>query len=153
MICTILLNESCGVVQGSTPTGLMSGTDPARSPQLSMSCRSEPKCWMKKHVCGQCQKFLLSNRASKCWVPSGSRGFRAGFHRRETQCIVSNNPDRDRFPVHEWIKRIGTAPWQLQWLDPTVVLLSSQSTSDSPRPQEFLDPAILLSQSCHAPPT
>ena len=68
-ICTILLNGSCGVGQGSgsIPARHMSGTDPAGSPQLAMSCRGEPKCWMKKHVCGQGQRFLPSNRASRCW--------------------------------------------------------------------------------------
>ena len=68
-ICTILLNGSCGVGQGSgsIPARHMSGTDPAGSPQLAMSCRGEPKCWMKKHVCGQGERFFPSNRASRCW--------------------------------------------------------------------------------------
>ena len=59
-ICTILLNESCGTGQGSgsIPARHMSGTDPAGSSQLAMSCRGEPECWMKKLVCGLGQRFF-----------------------------------------------------------------------------------------------
>ena len=68
-IGTSLPNESCGTGQGSgsIPARHMSGTDPAGSPQLAMSCRGELKCWMKKLVCGQGQRFLPSKRASRCW--------------------------------------------------------------------------------------
>ena len=84
-MCTILLNGSSGVGQGSGSilARHMFGTDTARSPQLAMKFRGEPKCWMKKHVCGQGQRFLLSGVG----VPSGSRGIRAGAvggHHRET---------------------------------------------------------------------
>ena len=53
----------------------------SRSHQLAMSCRGEPKCWMKKHVCGQ---IFPSNRASSVGVPSGSRGCRAEATLRNT---------------------------------------------------------------------
>ena len=65
-ICTILVNGSCGRRQGSGSIQTHDWNRSRRKPP-AMSWR-EPKCWMKKHVCGQGQRFLLPNRASRCWV-------------------------------------------------------------------------------------
>ena len=83
-ICTILLNGSCGVGQRSGPASHMSGTDPAGSPQLAMSCRGEP-CWTKKHVSGQGQRFLLSNIWAT-WISCG-RSWRPPPHSALLQAI------------------------------------------------------------------
>ena len=101
-ICTIRLNRSCGVGQGSGSIRArhMSGTDPAGSPQLATSCRGEPKCWTRVWTGSEIPSIQQGMKVLGCFL--GLRGFRAGAvggHHRETQCIVTSNPERARHPV------------------------------------------------------
>ena len=67
----------------------------SRSHQLAMSCRGEPKCWMKKHVCGQ-SEIPSIQQGIKCWgafwvtwISCGSVGGHIAKHSALYQAIPS----------------------------------------------------------------